>query len=158
MALVHETPSKVSLKSTPSIGCAKINIHPSVNEVSCSEFIQSLLLHLGSSGSIIVWNQTFENTRLREIAREFPEYASMIEPWYDRVTDLLVPFRKRHLYTTVMNGSYFLKAVLPALVPDLSYSNLEIHEGGSAGLTYESLYNDTDPESIATKEESLEIF
>ncbi|MCX6250328.1 MAG: DUF2779 domain-containing protein [Bacteroidetes bacterium] len=119
------------------------------------EFIQSLLLHLGSSGSIIVWNQTFENTRLREIARDFPEYSSMIEPLFDRVADLMVPFRRKHLYTPDMNGSYSLKAVLPALVPDLSYSNLEIQEGGSAGLTYESLYNDADPESIATKRENL---
>ncbi|HNX89656.1 MAG TPA: DUF2779 domain-containing protein [Paludibacteraceae bacterium] len=119
------------------------------------EFIQSLLSHLGSSGSIIVWNQTFENTRLKEIARDFPEYSSMIDPLFDRVVDLMVPFRKKYLYTPDMNGSYSLKAVLPALVPDLSYSNLEIQEGGSAGLTYESLYNDTDPESIATKRENL---
>lgn len=119
------------------------------------EFIQSLLAHLGSSGSIIVWNQTFENTRLKEIARDFPEYSSMINPLFDRVVDLMVPFRKKYLYTPDMNGSYSLKAVLPALVPDLSYSNLEIQEGGSAGLTYESLYNDTDPESIATKRENL---
>ena len=79
----------------------------------------------------------------------------MIEPLFDRVADLMVPFRKKHLYTPDMNGSYSLKAVLPALVPDLSYSNLEIQEGGSAGLTYESLYNDTGPESIATKRENL---
>lgn len=119
------------------------------------EFIQSLLSHLGSSGSIIVWNQTFENTRLKEIARDFPEYSALIDPLFDRVVDLMVPFRKKYLYTPDMNGSYSLKAVLPALVPDLSYSNLEIQEGGSAGLTYDSLYNDTDPESIATKRENL---
>lgn len=119
------------------------------------EFIQSLLSHLGSSGSIIVWNQTFENTRLKEIARDFPEYSALIDPLFDRVVDLMVPFRKKYLYTPDMNGSYSLKAVLPALLPDLSYSNLEIQEGGSAGLTYESLYNDTDPESIATKRENL---
>jgi hypothetical protein len=118
-------------------------------------FIESLLSHLGTKGSIIVWNETFEKTRLREIARDFPEFASRIEPLFDRFVDLMVPFRKKHLYTPEMNGSYSLKAVLPALVSDLSYSDLEIQEGGSASMTYESLYYDTDQESIAKKREDL---
>jgi hypothetical protein len=54
-----------------------------------------------------------------------------------------------------MNGRYFLKAVLPALIPDLSYNDLEIQEGGTASLTFESLYHDTDPESIRQKRENL---
>jgi len=118
-------------------------------------FIESLLDRLGTHGSIIVWNATFEKTRLKEIARDFPEYSSRIEPLFDRLVDLMVPFRKKHLYTPDMNGSYSLKAVLPALVPDLSYSNLEIQEGGSASLTYESLYYDTEQESIAKKRRDL---
>jgi hypothetical protein len=119
------------------------------------DFIRSLLDNLGTKGSIIVWNKAFENTRLREIARDFPEYASRIEPLFDRVADLMVPFRRKQLSTPEMNGSYSLKAVLPALVTDLSYSELEIHEGGSASMTYESLYSDNDPDSIAKKRENL---
>ncbi len=118
-------------------------------------FIESLLRHVGSSGSIIVWNKTFEMSRLREIARDFPVYQDRIEELLERVVDLMVPFRKKHLYTAEMNGSYSLKAVLPALVSDLSYSDLEIQEGGSASLTYESLYFDNDPESVAKKREDL---
>jgi hypothetical protein len=67
----------------------------------------------------------------------------------------MVPFRRKYLQTPEMNGSYSLKAVLPALVPDLSYSDLEIQEGGSASLTYESLYYDTDPDSILKKRQNL---
>jgi hypothetical protein len=119
------------------------------------EFIKSLLNQLGTKGSIIVWNKAFENTRLREIARDFPEYAYRIEPLFERVVDLMVPFRRKQLYTPEMNGSYSLKAVLPALVNDLSYSELEIHEGGSASMTYESLYYDNDSDSIAKKRENL---
>jgi hypothetical protein len=118
-------------------------------------FIKSLLARLGDSGSIIVWNQGFEMNRLREIARDFPEYSSQIDQVLERVVDLMVPFRRKHLFTPDMNGSYSLKAVLPALVPDLSYSGLEIQEGGSASMTYESLYYDTDPDSVAKKRENL---
>ena len=121
------------------------------------EFIESLLSQLGSAGSIIVWNQTFEKTRLKEIAQDFPEYASRIEPLLDRIVDLMVPFRKKHLYLPEMKGSYALKVVLPTLVPDLSYSGLEIQEGGAASLAYEGLYFDHDHQSIKkTREELLE--
>jgi hypothetical protein len=74
---------------------------------------------------------------------------------FDRVADLMVPFRRKHLSRPEMNGSYSLKAVLPALVPDLSYSDLEIQEGGAASLTYESLYYDTDLQSLINKRENL---
>jgi hypothetical protein len=120
-----------------------------------TDFIQSLLDHLGENGSIIVWNQAFENTRLKEIARDFPEYADQIESVLERVVDLMVPFRRKHLYTPEMNGSYSLKAVLPALVPDLAYDDLEIQEGGSASMTYESLYSNTNSESVAKKRADL---
>jgi len=119
------------------------------------EFIESLLARLGTSGSIIVWNQAFENTRLREIARDFPEYAARIDCLFARVADLMVPFRRKHLCTPEMNGSYSLKAVMPALIPDLSYAGLEIQEGGTASMTYESLYRDEDPESQQVKRENL---
>ena len=94
------------------------------------EFIESLLARIGESGSIIVWNQAFEKTRMKEIARDFPEYATRIALLFDRFADLMVPFRRKHLYMPEMNDSYSLKAVLPALIPDLSYSDLNIQEGG----------------------------
>ena len=119
------------------------------------EFIQSLLARIGEIGSIIVWNQAFENTRLREIARDFPEYAAGIDCLLARVADLMVPFRRKHLYTPDMNDSYSLKAVLPALVTDLSYLDLEIQEGGTASLIYESLYQNNDPEQVMLKRANL---
>jgi hypothetical protein len=118
-------------------------------------FIEELLARLGNSGSIIVWNQGFEMNRLREIARDFPDYAHRIEPLFERFADIMVPFRRRHLYKPEMNGSYSLKAVLPALAPDLSYSDLEIQEGGTASETYESLYFDSDSESVSRKSKNL---
>lgn len=118
-------------------------------------FIEELLAKLDNAGSILVWNKTFECTRLKEIARDFPQYEEQIECILERVVDLMVPFRRKHLYTPEMNGSYSLKAVLPALVPDLSYDDLEIQEGGTASEKYESLYYDGDEGSVAQKRENL---
>jgi hypothetical protein len=67
----------------------------------------------------------------------------------------MVPFRRKHLYKPKMNDSFSLKAVLPALIPDISYKDLEIQEGGTARLTYESLYYEEDHESVHTKRDNL---
>ena len=41
-----------------------------------------------------------------------------------------------------MKGSYSIKKVLPALVPELSYGDLEIQEGGTASNTYAQMAQD----------------
>lgn len=38
-----------------------------------------------------------------------------------------------------MQGSYSIKKVLPALVPELSYKDLNIQEGGTASNTFSQL-------------------
>jgi hypothetical protein len=113
------------------------------------EFITTLLEYLGQSGTILVWNQAFEKSVLREIARDFPEYGKEIEKVMPRISDLMIPFRKKHLYLPAMNGSFSLKAVVPAIVPELSYKNLNISDGGSANSAFEKLFHHTDPEIIA---------
>ncbi len=58
----------------------------------------------------------------------------------------------------VMKGSYSIKRVLPALVPGISYNDLEIQEGNAAGLIYASLYRDQDPSSIQEKRDNLHAY
>ena len=42
-----------------------------------------------------------------------------------------------------MRGSYSIKYVLPALVPELSYDDLPIKEGGTASNIFLSMLNET---------------
>lgn len=102
-------------------------------------FIENLLKILGDKGDIIVYNKSFEITRLKEIQRDLPKYAKQIEKLFDRVIDLMLPFQKKYYYVPEMKGSYSIKYVLPALVPELSYDNMSIADGGTASLAYESL-------------------
>jgi len=67
----------------------------------------------------------------------------------------MVPFKQLHLNMPAMKGSYSIKAVLPALVSELSYAQLGIQDGGTASLTYMSLYEDTDCASIEAKRSNL---
>jgi hypothetical protein len=66
------------------------------------------------------------------------------------VRDLAEPFRKRHLYHGSLKGSFSQKKVLPALVPDLSYEDMEIGNGGMAMLAYFRMCESNDPAEVAS--------
>ncbi len=102
------------------------------------EFVRSLCDALGESGQIIVYNASFESQRLSELANWFPEFRDRIEKIQERLWDLL-PFLKKHIYHPQFRGSFSLKAVLPALVPDLSYDDMEVSHGGAAGLAWDRM-------------------
>jgi hypothetical protein len=56
---------------------------------------------------------------------------------------------------TTLKGSYSIEKGFSSLVPELSYNDLEISEGGTASHTCMSLYEDIDMESIVAKRENL---
>lgn len=118
-------------------------------------FIENLLRDLDEQGDILVYNKSFEIKRLNEIAEAFPQYKEKIQKVIFRIKDLITPFQKKFYYTNDMKGSYSIKYVLPALVPELNYSDLEINEGGLASLTFESLYGEKDLEIISNKRKNL---
>ncbi len=108
------------------------------------KFIESLLKDVKGKADIIVYNKAFEVARLKEIARDYPQYSDEIEKLILRIKDLMVPFQRKYYYAPEMKGSYSIKAVLPALVPELNYTKLEINEGGLASMAYERLQTETD--------------
>jgi hypothetical protein len=117
---------------------AEVNRDPRIS------FIEKLIMDLGDKGEIVVYNKAFEITRLKEIARDFPEYKTHIHSIIDRVVDLMAPFARKQYYTPEMKGSYSIKSVLPALVQEISYENLGINKGDMASLAFESLYIESD--------------
>jgi hypothetical protein len=107
-------------------------------------FIENLLKDIEAKGDILVYNKAFEITRLKEIARDFPQYSNQIDSLISRVKDLMYPFQKKFYYKPKMKGSHSIKNVLPALVPSLSYKNLNIGEGSMASLSFEQLLYEDD--------------
>jgi hypothetical protein len=101
-------------------------------------FISSLCDALGDSGSVIVYNQQFESERLWELADWLPDYTDRIRAIQRRLWDLL-PVVRNHVYHPAFSGSFSLKSVLPALVPDMTYEGMEVPHGQAAGLTWESM-------------------
>jgi len=105
-------------------------------------FISALCDALGDRGSIVVYHQQFESQRLSDLASWLPEFSGRINKIQQRLWDLL-PIVRDHVYHPAFGGSYSLKSVLPALVPEMSYAGLEVADGQAAGLAWESLVQGT---------------
>jgi hypothetical protein len=73
------------------------------------------------------------------LARDLPHHAPALLALAERLKDLETPFRKGWYYVPSMNGQSSIKAVLPALVPALSYADLEVQEGMMASLRFAQL-------------------
>ncbi len=98
-------------------------------------FLRHLKDTLGSTGSIVTYNQTFEKGIIRDLSPAFPEYQTWLETLPDRIVDLILPFKGFNYYNPRQKGSASLKSVLPALTGQ-SYSGMPISEGGEASRAY----------------------
>ena len=101
------------------------------------EFVRSLCAVLGENGSIVVYS-SFESQRLSELASSFSEFVDCINAIQARLFDLL-PVIREHTYHPAYAGSYSIKSVLPALVPQMTYDGMDVANGRDAGLAWESL-------------------
>ncbi|MDA9299311.1 DUF2779 domain-containing protein [Saprospiraceae bacterium] len=106
-------------------------------------FIKQLIKDCGTSGDIIVYKIGFERGKLNDLIEVFPEYLSELKGIINRLKDLMIPFQKMWYYSPEMKGRHSIKYVLPALVPELSYNDLDIKEGGTASNTFLSMVNGT---------------
>ncbi|HOP57099.1 MAG TPA: DUF2779 domain-containing protein [Bacillota bacterium] len=104
------------------------------------------------NSSVIVYNQTFEDNRLQELAQLFPVYKERLDNIRDRLFDLLKvlkndsPFylakgyskaeaKAYNYYHPDLSGSYSLKSVLPVFAED-AYKGMAIANGLEAYLQY----------------------
>jgi hypothetical protein len=107
------------------------------------ELTARLLESLGTEGSVCVYS-SYEQTILERLAERYPSMRSDLKRVIRRLWDLF-PVIRDHYYHPAFGGSYSIKAVLPAVVPSLDYSDLAIQEGGSAAQQYyRMVFKETD--------------
>lgn len=95
-------------------------------------FAKALVAACGERGPIFVYNAGFETARIRELAGRFPTLSKQLLSLNERVVDLL-PVVRNHYYHPSQQGSWSIKAVLPALCPELDHSHLAgVQDGGMA--------------------------
>ena len=107
---------------------------------ACAE---SMIAALGNDGPVFVYYQSFEKSRISELAKLFPDLADALLAINERVVDLL-PIARANYYHPDMKGSWSIKAVLPTIAPDLDYTQLTVGNGGDAQAAYrEIVHNKT---------------
>lgn len=123
---------------------------------------QQLCTDIPEDVCVLVYNKTFECSRLKEMADIFPDLSAHLLNIRDNIKDLLDPFQAGYYYLPAMNGSFSIKSVLPALFPDdpqMDYHNLpgSVHNGGEAMTIFPSIKDmPTQEEKDAARKSLLE--
>ena len=77
----------------------------------------------------------FEKGVIKKLASEYGVLSPHLLELHDNIKDLMTPFQQKYYVTQSMNGSYSIKYVLPALVPEMkdAYQELDgVQNGGEA--------------------------
>lgn len=103
--------------------------------------INALKKYLPNTGSILVWNKTFEMKINRELAQRNLEHKIFFENLNSRIIDLMDIFTGQFFIHPEFKGKTSIKYVLPVLIPELSYKTLDIQEGATASNTWNKIVN-----------------
>lgn len=118
---------------------------------------ESLIEFLGdvvpSSGSVLAYHKSFEEGRLKELMPDRSVIVQLaLKNMAERLQDLADPFRTGQYAHPDFKGRWSIKAVLPVLVPSMTYEGLEIGDGAAAMAAYARL---RDPQLPKAERERL---
>lgn len=107
-------------------------------------FSEALIAANRDGEAVFAYNASFEKSRITELAERFPDLAERLLAIGKRLVDLL-PIAQRCFYHPIQQGSWSLKALLPAVVPDLAHHALDgVKDGNMAMDAYlEAIHNNT---------------
>ena len=117
-------------------------LHPTADDPR-QPLVASLLDQIGETGHLVAYNVSFERGVLRHLAAQFPGQAGRLQDMAARLWDQLAIFRN-HYRDYRFGGSNSLKAVLPVLVPSLSYELLAVQNGLQAQVIWEQMIMERD--------------
>lgn len=114
---------------------------PDFKEDPRPALIRQMIANLGEEGDIVAYNVGFEKGKIKDLAKDFPEYADKLHAISERFVDLAIPFMKGWYYTPEMQGRYSIKYVYPAIIhnAEVSYSSLAISNGEDASVYLKAL-------------------
>lgn len=106
------------------------------------ELALNLIKFIPQDACVLAYNMSFEKRVIRRLAEIYPQISNELIAIHDNIKDLMAPFASKSYYHPKMQGSYSIKYVLPALVPEFesAYKDLNlIHHGGEAMQAYEAM-------------------
>lgn len=115
------------------------------------KFLEEFELDSLPPGPVLVYNASFERTRVKELAAHFPDLAEDLLAINERMVDLL-PIARNHYYHPEMKGSWSIKAVLPTIGSGLDYEGMAVANGGMAQEAFSEMIS---PETSPERKEEL---
>jgi Domain of unknown function(DUF2779) len=109
---------------------------------------KALVKACGTEGAVFAYNASFEGLRLAALAEHLASHSKLAKALLAikaRLVDL-APIVRDHYYHPKQQGSWSLKAVLPALLPHLSYAALDgVQNGTDAQAAYREAVDPATP-------------
>ena len=103
------------------------------------DFAESLIKAVGTSNQPIMVYSSFEKRILTQLEGQFPDLKALLNAIIERLFDLLHVTRN-NIYHPDFYGSFSIKSVGPALVPELSYDKLDgVADGMAASASFEAM-------------------
>lgn len=121
------------------------------------QFAETLIEALACSDDPIIVYSAYEQTRLKELAADYPDLSTALNTVISRLTDLL-PVVRSAVYFPEFEFSNSIKSVAPALCPGFSYDDLiGIADGGAASAAFLQLASRriTDPGEVLQSRAAL---
>lgn len=112
---------------------------------------KALIDKCGKLGPIFVYS-SFEKSRICELAERFTYLAEPLLALNTRVVDLL-PVARNNYYHPSQQGSWSIKAVLPALCPELNYGDLSGVQNG--GMAMSAFLEAISPQTIPERKDEI---
>lgn len=120
------------------------------------EFIERLIADIPKEGSVMCFNvEGAEKLRLKQLAKQFPQYEEALRNIYTRMIDLSIPFSVGLIYDNRMAGMYSLKKLV-SIFTDYNYADLDISHGMEAVRNYRLMEKEDDAEQQKTRKELLD--
>ncbi|MBZ5640205.1 MAG: DUF2779 domain-containing protein [Acidobacteriia bacterium] len=115
------------------------------------ELVRRLAHACEGADTVLAYYSDFESRCLHLMADALPELREPVDSIVARLADPL-PIVRDYVYHPGFGGSFSLKAVVPALVPELSYHGMEVADGMAASRELERLLLDRDSIPDAERE------
>ncbi|MGA1941322.1 DUF2779 domain-containing protein [Arcobacter sp. YIC-310] len=100
------------------------------------QIVKRLIEDIPSDMTVLAYNMSFEKGVIKRLANTYSEYSEHLLGINENMKDLMIPFQKKWYITPSMQGSYSIKYVLPALVPQFEkgYKELDGVQNGNQAM------------------------
>jgi CRISPR/Cas system-associated exonuclease Cas4 (RecB family) len=114
--------------------------------------IERMKKDINPKGTVIAWYITYESQRNKKLVELHPNDADFLNQINDNMFDLMSIFSNGYYLDPDFKGSSSIKKVLPVLVPELTYKNLNISKGDQASERWQKMISS---ETSAEEKEAI---